>query len=195
MRALMRMIATVDGGTGRQADAAAKGYDIGGKTGSAEKVGARGGYSKSSNRTVFVSAFPISAPRYVVFVLLDEPHGTKETYNFATAGWNAAPTAGNIVNKIGPMLGVFPVGHDDNFAPLNTLMQAYSNGGGSDDYAKPVLVKAPTVAAPKTTAEPVTAEKPAVDPYGESDADAEEAPGGIGDLIGTLRTGGTGAAQ
>ena len=214
MRAMMRMIATVEGGTGRQADAAARGYDIGGKTGSAEKVGARGGYSKSTNRTVFVAAFPIAAPRYVVFVMLDEPHGIKETYNFATAGWNAAPTAGTIVNKIGPMLGVYPVGYDDNFAPLNTLMQAYTNSGG-DPYSKPMLVKndaVPPASGAKTPA-PV-AEAPSVDPFGESDAEAEteENANGIGELIGTLRaegarnindgdlpsphsTGGTGAAQ
>ena len=53
----------------------------------------------------------VDAPRYVVLTMLDEPRGIKETYNFATAGWNAAPTAGSIVSKIGPMLGVFPMGH------------------------------------------------------------------------------------
>ena len=198
MRAMMRMIATVEGGTGRQADAAARGYDIGGKTGSAEKVGARGGYSKSTNRTVFVAAFPIAAPRYVVFVMLDEPHGIKETYNFATAGWNAAPTAGTIVNKIGPMLGVYPVGHDDNFAPLNTLMQAYTNTGG-DPYAnKPMLVKSETPTTHAEAKAPAAVAEPDVDPFGESDSEKEdeENTNPIGELIGTLNhTGGSGAAQ
>ena len=190
MRAMMRMIATVEGGTGRQADAAARGYDIGGKTGSAEKVGARGGYAKNNNRTVFVAAFPIAAPRYVVFVMLDEPRGIKETYNFATAGWNAAPTAGTIVNKIGPMLGVYPVGHDDNFAPLNTLMQAYTNTGG-DPYAnKAMLVKsdAPTAAHATAAQAPAPAAEPTTDPFGESDSESEseENTNPIGDLIGTM---------
>ena len=193
MRAMMRMIATVDGGTGRQADAAAKGYDIGGKTGSAEKVGSRGGYSKSSNRTVFVAAFPIAAPRYVVFVMLDEPHCIKETYNFATAGWNAAPTTGIIVNKIGPMLGVYPVDHDDNFAPLNTLMQAYTNTGGDPYGNKPMLVKSDAPAVTHTaTAEPKAlvpvAGPSVVDPFGETDSESEseENTNPIGDLIGTM---------
>lgn len=153
MRALMRMVVDAPGGTGRQADV--PGYLVGGKTGSADKVSAHGGYLKSSNRTIFVSAFPIDAPRYVVFVLLDEPKGIKETYNFATAGWNAVPTVGDIVAKIGPMLGVFPLGHDDNFQPLVSLMAAYTNGG-KDEYAggANALVK---TAARNDAAKPIAA--------------------------------------
>ena len=45
-------------------------------------------------------------PRYVVFVLLDQPHGTKETGGFALAGWTAAPTVGRVIQRIAPLLGV-----------------------------------------------------------------------------------------
>ena len=45
----------------------------------------------------------------MVFIMLDEPKGIKETYNFATAGWTAAPTAGAVVRRIAPMLGVAPI--------------------------------------------------------------------------------------
>lgn len=138
MRALMRLIVLY--GSGKQADA--KGYLVGGKTGSAEKTTVRGGYSQSSLRTSFVAAFPIEAPRYVVLVLLDEPHGIKETYNFATAGWNAAPTVGSIVTKIGPMLGVFPMGHEDTFQPLTGLMQIYGPTETHNEYGGPTVVKA-----------------------------------------------------
>lgn len=41
--------------------------------------------------------------------MLDEPKGIKETFNFATAGWTAAPTAGAVVRRIAPMLGVAPI--------------------------------------------------------------------------------------
>jgi hypothetical protein len=139
---------------------------------------------KSTNRTVFVSAFPIDAPRYVVFALLDEPKGIKETYNFATAGWNAAPTVGDIIAKIGPMLGVYPIGHTDNFQPLVALMQNYTNPGGHDDYSAPVLMKA--------AAKPVDvyAETTRMDPVPtapETNADSDA----IGDLIGDLPAGAT----
>ena len=137
LRAMMRLIVLY--GSGKQADA--KGYLVGGKTGSAEKTTVHGGYSESSLRTSFVAAFPIDAPRYVVLTLLDEPHGTKETYNFATAGWNAAPTASSIITKIGPMLGVFPMGHADNFQPLTSLMQIYGPSENSNEYAGPTVVK------------------------------------------------------
>ena len=52
------------------------------------------------------AVFPVHNPRYVVFVLLDQPHGTKETGGFALAGYTAAPLAGRIIQRIAPLLGV-----------------------------------------------------------------------------------------
>ena len=48
----------------------------------------------------------MTKPRYVVYLLLDEPRGIKETFNYATAGWTAAPAVARIVARIGPLLGV-----------------------------------------------------------------------------------------
>jgi cell division protein FtsI (penicillin-binding protein 3) len=120
LRALMRLV--VLEGSGEQAEVA--GYRVGGKTGSAEKVTAGGGYSERSLRTSFVGVFPIDAPRYVVLVVLDEPRATTETYGFATAGWNAAPTTGAIIAKIAPILGVFPTAPGETFEPLASLIAA-----------------------------------------------------------------------
>ena len=50
--------------------------------------------------------FPVHNPRYVVFVLLDQPHGTKETGGLALAGYTAAPLAGKVISRIAPLLGV-----------------------------------------------------------------------------------------
>ncbi len=122
MRALMRLV-VLEGS--KKADV--PGYSVGGKTGSAEKVTASG-YTQSARRTSFVAAFPIQEPQYVVLVMLDEPQGIEETYNFATAGWNAAPTAGNIIASIAPLLDVYPIGNSDNFQPLNALLQTYGDG-------------------------------------------------------------------
>ena len=101
MRELLRYVVT--NGTGRKADIA--GYDVGGKTGSAEKPGPHG-YQSHVLVTSFFAAFPIDEPRYVVFVLLDEPHGTKETGGLALAGLTAAPLAGRVITRIAPLLGV-----------------------------------------------------------------------------------------
>ncbi|HEV2652392.1 MAG TPA: penicillin-binding protein 2 [Rhizomicrobium sp.] len=103
MRELLRYVVT--NGTGRKADIA--GYDVGGKTGSAEKPRLGGhGYQSHVLVTSFFAAFPIDNPRYIVFVLLDEPHGTKETGGIALAGQTAAPLAGRVISRIAPLLGV-----------------------------------------------------------------------------------------
>jgi cell division protein FtsI (penicillin-binding protein 3) len=103
MRELLRYVVT--NGTGRKADI--PGYDVGGKTGSAEKPIPNGhGYQPHVLVTSFFAAFPIENPRYVVFVLLDTPHGTKETGGIALAGSTAAPLAGRVISRIAPILGV-----------------------------------------------------------------------------------------
>lgn len=103
MRTLMRQIVTE--GTGRNADTVA--YPVGGKTGTAEKVGNRG-YKKKSLVSSFVGAFPMDDPKFVILVMLDEPQGIKETYGYATGGWVAAPSVRAIVSQAGPLLGLPP---------------------------------------------------------------------------------------
>lgn len=185
MRALMRMI--VLEGSGKQADV--KGYLVGGKTGSAEKVARRGGYSENSIRTSFVSAFPMDAPRYVVLVVLDEPKGIKETYNFATAGWNAAPTVSSIIAKIGPMLDVFPVGHTDQFAPLADIIASRGGLHEKNEYALQLAKSTgPQLAAlpPAPAARPVVTrdDGPASGPADKNTHDDENAIGTLIDTIG-----------
>ena len=103
MRRLLRRV--VEDGTGGNADV--PGYRVGGKTGSAEKPGARG-YRRKALISSFVGVFPIDAPRYLVLAMLDEPKGTKETFGYATGGWTAAPAVGRVVARIAPLLGVEP---------------------------------------------------------------------------------------
>ncbi len=103
MRYLMRLNA--EKGSAKKADV--PGYMVGGKTGTAEKV-VNGRYAKNKLLTSFTAIFPMDKPRYHVLVMLDEPKGLPETHGYATSGWNAAPTAGAIVARIAPMLGVSP---------------------------------------------------------------------------------------
>ena len=101
IRRLMRL--NVVEGTGKKADA--PGYLVGGKTGTAEKVGGRG-YRRKALRSSFIGVFPALEPRYVVLVMLDEPKGIKETFGYATAGWTAAPVVGQVIEQAAPLLGV-----------------------------------------------------------------------------------------
>lgn len=103
MRELLRLV--VLDGTGKKA--AAPGYRVGGKTGTAEKV-VNGRYSRGALVTNFAGVFPMDNPRYVVVTMLDEPQSTKETYGFKTAGWNVAPVVGKVIERIAPALGVIP---------------------------------------------------------------------------------------
>jgi len=99
MRQLLRYVVT--DGTGKLADV--PGYDVGGKTGSAEK-NEGGRYVAHRLLTSFCAVFPIDNPRYLVFVLLDEPHGAKAAGVMALAGHTAAPLAGRVIARIAPML-------------------------------------------------------------------------------------------
>ena len=81
-----------------------KGIDIGGKTGTAEKRGADRTVDKNRNVTVFTGIFPVSAPQYIILIMLDEPQGTTESGGWKTAAWNAVPTAGAILDGIIPLL-------------------------------------------------------------------------------------------
>ena len=123
MNQLLRMISVY--GTGRNANA--PGFRVGGKTGSAEKPSA-GGYAKSTLVSTFAAAFPMDKPRYVIIVMYDEPKGTAASSYQRTAAWNAAPTVGRLVPRIGPMLGVMPDATRD--IDLSDLKPLVGDGGG-----------------------------------------------------------------
>jgi cell division protein FtsI (penicillin-binding protein 3) len=103
MRDLMRLNVTDPAGTGKRA--AVPGYAIGGKTGTAEIPGP-GGYREKAVISSFLAAFPIDKPKYLVFVLLFEPKPTHAAGGEVLAALNAAPTAGRIIARIGPLLGM-----------------------------------------------------------------------------------------
>ena len=92
-------------GSGRRADV--KGFLVGGKTGTSEKIKEGGGYDPDRRFNTFVSAFPIHDPKYVVLVSLDEPQ-IEEGEEYATAGYNAAPLSSQIIQRIAPILGLSP---------------------------------------------------------------------------------------
>jgi cell division protein FtsI (penicillin-binding protein 3) len=104
IRRLMRL--TVTHGSGKGADV--PGYFVGGKTGTAQKVGSHGRYLRDARISSFTGVFPAHAPRYVVYLMIDEPKPRRDTHGFATGGWVAAPAAKEVIERIGPLLGLVP---------------------------------------------------------------------------------------
>lgn len=125
---LMRL--NVTNGTGGKANA--PGLRVGGKTGSAEKP-AGGTYARNRLVSSFAAVFPtdgaLEADRYLVLIMLDEPHATAETFGFATGGWTAAPAAGRVIDRIGPLLGVRRVLLPSDSGPRAPINPALLTGG------------------------------------------------------------------
>jgi cell division protein FtsI (penicillin-binding protein 3) len=114
MRQLMRL--NVIQGTGRKSEVA--GYEVGGKTGTAEKVGHGGGYAKKALFSSFVGAFPMSDPKFLILVSLDEPKGLPETGGYATGGMVSAPSVKAIISSIVSLYGILPGDWTSNPAAL-----------------------------------------------------------------------------
>lgn len=106
IRQMMRLV--ISEGTARKANV--EGYQVFAKTGTAyQNKGKFGGYGSDADRhrtTSFIGGFPANNPQYVMIVMLDDPKPAEGTYGYATAGWNVAPTAGKIIERIAPLLGV-----------------------------------------------------------------------------------------
>ncbi len=103
MRKLMRLVVTAGTGT----PAKVPGYLVGAKTGTSQKVGAHG-YKLHENLSSMIAAFPISAPKYLVYAMLDAPHADASTHGFTTGGWTAGPVVRTVIARVAPMLGLLP---------------------------------------------------------------------------------------
>ncbi len=130
MRQLLRLI--VSDGTGSRADA--PGYLVGGKTGSAERaVGGR--YVGNSVVATFAGVFPMNRPRYVVLVMIDRPPGNEYSLGQRTAGFTAAPVVRKVVERIGPLVGIFPDTRRDldlsDLTPLLWRPRAQASGASA----------------------------------------------------------------
>ncbi|QFT60372.1 Peptidoglycan synthase FtsI [Sulfitobacter sp. THAF37] len=84
------------------------GYQVGGKTGTADKPRPNGGYYNDKVIATFASIFPAHDPKYVLIVTLDEPVETSGDKPRRTAGWTAVPVAAEMIRRVAPLLGVRP---------------------------------------------------------------------------------------
>lgn len=114
MNAMMRKVVTE--GTASFGDVA--GYKVGGKTGTADKPRARGGYYDDKVIATFASVFPADDPRYVLVVTLDEPEIHSYGEDRRSAGWTAVPVAAEYINRIAPLLGLRPDVEPGNLAGI-----------------------------------------------------------------------------
>jgi cell division protein FtsI (penicillin-binding protein 3) len=122
IRQLLRLV--VEKGTGKKADV--PGYFVGGKTGTADKLGSHG-YVANARMASFVGVFPINAPRYVVLAMVDDPKPNASSYGYATGGWVAAPAVGRVIQRMAPLLGIPP--QDQNDMPSETAALLVSARG------------------------------------------------------------------
>jgi cell division protein FtsI (penicillin-binding protein 3) len=122
MRKLMRLV--VEHGTARLA--AAPGYVVGGKTGTAERA-IGGHYQRHKLISTFIGAFPMNDPKYLIVMMVDEPHPNKQSHGYATAGWTVAPATGRVIQRIAPLLGVEPL--DENSPAIVDALQVESLQG------------------------------------------------------------------
>ena len=103
-RNMLRQVVT----RGTASLAEVEGYQIGGKTGTADKPSPAGGYYDDKTISTFAGVFPAQDPKYVIVVTLDEPSIEAAGQLRRTAGWTAVPIASELVRRVAPLLGLRP---------------------------------------------------------------------------------------
>ena len=97
------------------------GYEVAGKTGTADKPRERGGgYYDDKVIATFASIFPANDPRYVLIVTLDEPSENSGDEPRRTAGWTAVPIAAEMIRRVAPLLDVRP--QMDSLEPVGVTL-------------------------------------------------------------------------
>ncbi|MEY4092738.1 MAG: hypothetical protein RLZZ496_1920 [Pseudomonadota bacterium] len=119
MRYIMRLNASHKLGTAGKADI--EGYFVGGKTGTADKS-IHGHYDGKHVFTTFMGIAPADKPRYLFMVILDEPQAVQGTYGYQTAGWNAGPVTGAVIERAAPFLDM-PKRFEPPVAPFPTMVK------------------------------------------------------------------------
>lgn len=83
-----------------------EGYEIGGKTGTAELINESGLYQKDMNLTSFIGVFPTSKPKYIVLAMVENPKKIKEENNNITGASVAAPLVKSIISRMIEILSI-----------------------------------------------------------------------------------------
>ena len=97
------------------------GYEVAGKTGTADKPKPSGGYYAEKVIATFAAVFPASNPKYALVVSLDEPEIEAVGERRRTAGWTAVPVAAEVISRVAPILNLRPI------APKQQITYTSSN--------------------------------------------------------------------
>ena len=103
LRYLMRINATE--GSAKLANI--RGYFVGGKTGTADKI-VHGRYSNDRVFTTFMAIAPADKPKYLFLVLYDEPQGLPQDGGYHTAAYNSGVVTGRLIERAAPLLDLPP---------------------------------------------------------------------------------------
>lgn len=95
------------------------GYLVGGKTGTSQIV-RNGDYRHHANLAGFLAAFPMTAPRYAIYIMTDNPKANALSQGYSTGGEISAPAVARTIARIGPMLDLLPVRDPAELAALRT---------------------------------------------------------------------------
>ncbi len=159
IRKLMRLVVT--DGYGKSAEVA--GYYVGGKTGDGGKSRAQGATKSTPTWPPSPpSVFPMNAPRFAVYMMLDEPKANATTHGYATAGWVIAPSVGKVIARIAPMQGLLP---DIDDAPTINASLSIPLEPGRPAGAKPSGPQSPRPESPRPEPPIASAPKPDAPPH------------------------------
>ena len=118
-RSLAMMRAVVTRGTASFGEVA--GYQVAGKTGTADKAKPTGGYYDDKVMATFASVFPVTDPKYVLVLTLDEPSENSGKGPRRTAGWTAVPVAAEVIRRVAPLMGLRPTEGPDELEGITLV--------------------------------------------------------------------------
>ncbi|KJV55721.1 penicillin binding transpeptidase domain protein [Orientia chuto str. Dubai] len=108
---------TVKHGTTKNSDVV--GYLVGGKVGTAKKIKDKK-YDKNSIRSSFIGIYPSIMPKFIIYLMLDEPKSDKSTHELISAAeCGITSTAARIISKIGALYGMHP--HNQEMASVQNI--------------------------------------------------------------------------
>jgi cell division protein FtsI (penicillin-binding protein 3) len=121
LMSMLRRVVGEEKGTATMGDV--DGYEVAGKTGTADKPKPTGGYYDDKVIATFASVFPASNPKYTLIVSLDEPEIEAVGEKRRTAGWTAVPVAAEVISRVAPILNLRPIAPKEQITYTSTSSQ------------------------------------------------------------------------
>ena len=121
LMSMLRRVVHEEKGTASMGEV--EGYEVAGKTGTADKPNPSGGYYKNKVIATFASVFPASNPKYALIVSLDEPEIQAVGESRRTAGWTAVPVAAEVIARVAPILNLRPIARKEQITYTSSSSQ------------------------------------------------------------------------